>query len=110
MTVSGLTSSANTLVPATPLGWDEDATGMRAIHKMQGRTEIGYVQLINPDRQVKIHPGRWHALVTPPSSVRSDGWQMTVSANALNRQNFYRPREADLAGLKQLPVTQKRRR
>ncbi|SMD18050.1 peptidoglycan-binding domain-containing protein [Rhizobium sp. RU36D] len=45
-------------VTATPPGWDRGVAGIRAIHKAQGWSDIGYNEIINPDGRAEIGRGK----------------------------------------------------
>ncbi|AUX76425.1 peptidoglycan recognition protein family protein [Sinorhizobium fredii] len=45
-------------VTATPPGWDKGVAGIRAIHKAQGWSDIGYNEIINADGRAEIGRGK----------------------------------------------------
>ncbi|PZR78572.1 MAG: hypothetical protein DI537_42040 [Stutzerimonas stutzeri] len=45
-------------VTATPPGWNKGVAGIRAIHKAQGWSDIGYNEIINPDGRAEIGRGK----------------------------------------------------
>lgn len=58
-------------VTVTPPGWDRGAAGIRAIHKAQGWSDIGYSEIINPDGRPEMGRGKMAIGAMSPDSTRS---------------------------------------
>lgn len=87
-------------VTATPPGWDKGAAGIRAIHKAQGWSDIGYNEIINPDGRAEMGRGKMAvgAHVAGFNSI-SYGIAMVGGINAAGRPDFNTIRDAQLTTL-----------
>lgn len=87
-------------VTATPPGWDKGAAGIRAIHKAQGWSDIGYNEIINPNGTSEMGRGKMAigAHVAGFNSI-SYGISMVGGVNASGKPDFNTIRDAQLATL-----------
>ncbi|KQT02805.1 hypothetical protein ASG42_25245 [Rhizobium sp. Leaf391] len=87
-------------VNATPPGWDKGAAGIRAIHKAQGWSDIGYNEIINPDGRPEMGRGKMAigAYVAGFNSI-AYGLSMVGGINAAGRPDFNTIKDAQLAML-----------
>jgi len=87
-------------VTATPPGWDKGAAGIRAIHKAQGWSDIGYNEIINPNGTPEMGRGKMAigAHVAGFNSI-SYGISMVGGVNASGKPDFNTIRDAQLATL-----------
>lgn len=100
MTVRKRTTLGVVHATATPPGWDKGAAGIRAIHKAQGWSDIGYNEIINPNGQAEMGRGKMTvgAHVAGFNSI-SYGLSMVGGVKASNRPDFNTIRDAQLATL-----------
>jgi N-acetyl-anhydromuramyl-L-alanine amidase AmpD len=87
-------------VTATPPGWDKGVAGIRAIHKAQGWSDIGYNEIINPDGRAEMGRGKMAigAHVAGFNSI-SYGISLVGGVNASGKPDFNTIRDAQLATL-----------
>ena len=87
-------------VTATPPGWDKGAAGIRAIHKAQGWSDIGYNEIINPNGQKEMGRGKMAigAHVAGFNSI-SYGLSLVGGVDAKNRPDFNTIKDAQLVTL-----------
>nr|WP_244484175.1 N-acetylmuramoyl-L-alanine amidase [Rhizobium sp. Leaf453] len=87
-------------VTATPPGWDKAAAGIRAIHKTQGWSDIGYNEIINPDGRPEMGRGKMAigAHVAGFNSI-SYGLSMVRGITATGRPDFNTIKDAQLTTL-----------
>lgn len=100
MTVRKRTTLGVVHVTASPPGWNKGAAGIRAIHKAQGWSDIGYNEIINPNGETEMGRGKMAvgAHVAGFNSI-SYGLSMVGGVNASNRPDFNTIRDAQLATL-----------
>jgi N-acetyl-anhydromuramyl-L-alanine amidase AmpD len=100
MTVRKRTTLGVVHVTATPPGWDKGAAGIRAIHKAQGWSDIGYNEIINPDGRAEMGRGKMAvgAHVAGFNSI-SYGLSMVGGVDARNRPDFNTIKDSQLATL-----------
>jgi N-acetyl-anhydromuramyl-L-alanine amidase AmpD len=100
MTVRNRTTLGVVHVTATPPGWDKGAAGIRAIHKAQGWSDIGYNEIINPNGVAEIGRGKMviGAHVAGFNSI-AYGLSMVGGVDAKNRPDFNTIKDAQLATL-----------
>lgn len=87
-------------VTATPPGWDKGVAGIRAIHKAQGWSDIGYNEIINPDGRAEIGRGKLAigAHVAGFNSI-SYGLSLVGGVDFKNRPDFNTIKDRQLATL-----------
>lgn len=100
MTVRKRTSLGVVHVTATPPGWDKGAAGIRAIHKAQGWSDIGYNEIINPDGRAEMGRGTMAvgAHVAGFNSI-SYGISMVGGVDAKGRPDFNTIKDAQIRTL-----------
>lgn len=100
MTVRKRTTLGVVHVTATPPGWNKGAAGIRAIHKAQGWSDIGYNEIINPDGRAEMGRGKMAvgAHVAGFNSL-AYGLAMVGGVDARNRPDFNTIKDAELVTL-----------
>lgn len=100
MTVRKRTTLGVVHVTATPPGWDKGAAGIRAIHKAQGWSDIGYNEIINPDGRAEMGRGKMAvgAHVAGFNSI-SYGISMVGGVDAKGRPDFNTIKDAQIRTL-----------
>ncbi|MCV9960714.1 peptidoglycan-binding domain-containing protein [Pararhizobium sp. BT-229] len=100
MTVRKRTTLGVVHVTATPPGWDKGVAGIRAIHKAQGWSDIGYNELINPNGKAEMGRGKMAvgAHVAGFNSI-AYGLAMVGGVNSSNRPDFNTIKDTELATL-----------
>ena len=88
-------------VTTTPPGWEREAARVRAIHKAQGWSDIGYNEVINPNGRAEWAGETWLTVpMSPVSPPLSYGLSMVGGVDAKNRPDFNSIKDAQLATLK----------
>lgn len=87
-------------VTATPPGWDKGAAGIRAIHKAQGWSDIGYNEIINPNGTPEMGRGKMAigAHVAGFNSI-AYGLAMVGGVNSSGKPDINTIRNAELVAL-----------
>ncbi len=87
-------------VTATPPGWDKAAAGIRAIHKAQGWSDIGYNEIINPDGRPEMGRGKM-AIAAHVAGFNSISYALSMvrGNTATGRPDFNTIKDAQLTTL-----------